>query len=63
MLSKTYRKKVRDTSNSIVTKIKATKTLSDLKKLFNDAVVKDGKITTPSTMNSMPKSTIQEYER
>ena len=60
---KNYRKKVRDTSDSIVTKIKATKTLSDLKKLFNDAVVKDGKITTPSTMNSMPVSTIQEYER
>lgn len=60
---KNYRKKVRDTSDSIVTKIEATKTLSDLKKLFNDAVVKDGKITTPSTMDSMPVSTIQEYER
>jgi hypothetical protein len=60
---KTYRKKVKDTSDTIITKIQATKTLSDLKKLFNDAVVKDGKITTPSTMDSMPVSTIQEYER
>tara|TARA_R100001440_G_scaffold36955_4_gene56179 strand:+ start:4500 stop:5132 length:633 start_codon:yes stop_codon:yes gene_type:complete len=60
---KTYRKKVRDTSNAIVTKIKATKTLSDLKKLFNDAVIKDGKVTTPNTMDSLPVSTIQEYER
>ena len=60
---KTYRKKVRDTSDSIIIKIKATKTLSDLKKLFNDATIKDGKVTTPSTMDSMPKSTIQEYER
>jgi len=60
---KTYRKKVRDTSDSIITKIQATKTLSDLKKLFNDATIKDGKITTPNTMDSMPVSTIQEYER
>tara|TARA_R100001440_G_scaffold75315_1_gene102243 strand:+ start:739 stop:1374 length:636 start_codon:yes stop_codon:yes gene_type:complete len=61
---KTYRKKVKDTSDSIVTKIQATKTLSDLKKLFNDQIIdKDGKVTTPNTMNSMPKSTIQEYER
>ena len=60
---KTYRKKVRDTSDTIITKIQATKTLSDLKKLFNDATIKDGKVTTPSTMDSMPKSTIQEYER
>ena len=58
---KNYRKKVRDTSNSIVTKIKATKTLSDLKKLFNDAVVR-WQLPHP-TMNSMPVSTIQEYER
>ena len=60
---KTYRKKVRDTSDTIITKIQATKTLSDLKKLFNDATIKDGKVTTPSTMDSMPISTIQEYER
>ena len=60
---KTYRKKVRDTSDTIITKIQATKTLSDLKKLFNDATIKDGKITTPNTMDSMPVSTIQEYER
>lgn len=49
---KTYRKKVRDTSDGIITKIQATKTLSDLKKLFDDA-----------TMDSMPISNIQEYER
>ena len=60
---KTYRKKVRDTSDSIITKIQATKTLSDLKKLFSDATIKDGKTTTPNTMDSMPVSTIQEYER
>tara|TARA_B100000963_G_scaffold68748_1_gene57025 strand:+ start:864 stop:1496 length:633 start_codon:yes stop_codon:yes gene_type:complete len=60
---KTYRKKVKDTSDSIVTKIQATKTLSDLKKLFSDATIKDGKTTTPNTMDSMPVSTIQEYER
>lgn len=60
---KTYRKKVRDTSDSIIIKIQATKTLSDLKKLFNDATIKDGKVTTPNTMDSMPVSTIQEYER
>ena len=60
---KTYRKKVRDTSDTIITKIQATKTLSDLKKLFNDETIKDGKITTPNTMGSMPVSTIQEYER
>ena len=60
---KTFRKKVRDTSDTIITKIEATKTLSDLKKLFNDATIKDGKITTPNTMDSMPVSTIQEYER
>ena len=61
---KTYRKKVRDTSDEIIKKIEATKTLSDFKKLFNDEIVdKDGKVTTPNTMNSMPKSTIQKYER
>ena len=60
---KTYRKKVRDTSDTIITKIQATKTLSDLKKLFSDATIKDGKVTTPNTMDSMPQSTIQEYER
>jgi len=60
---KTYRKKVRDTSDSIIIKIQATKTLSDLKKLFNDATIKDGKVTTPNTMDSMPVSTIEEYER
>lgn len=60
---KTYRKKVKDTSDTIITKIQATKTLSDLKKLFSDATIKDGKVTTPNTMDSMPKSTIQEYER
>ena len=60
---KTYRKKVRDTSDTIITKIQATKTLSDLKKLFSDGTIKDGKITTPNTMDSMPISTIQEYER
>ena len=60
---KTYRKKVKDTSDAIITKIQATKTLSDLKKLFNDATIKDGKVTTPNTMDSMPVSTIQEYER
>ena len=60
---RTYRKKVKDTSGTIITKIQATKTLSDLKKLFNDATIKDGKVTTPNTMDSMPISTIQEYER
>tara|TARA_R100001510_G_C7590082_1_gene160084 strand:+ start:64 stop:696 length:633 start_codon:yes stop_codon:yes gene_type:complete len=60
---KNYRKKVRDTSDTIITKIEATKTLSDLKKLFNDATIKDGKVTTPNTMDSLPESTIQEYER
>ena len=61
---KTYRKKVRDTSDEIIKKIEATKTLSDFKKLFNDEIVdKDGKVTTPNTMNSMPISTIKEYER
>ena len=61
---KNYRKKVRDTSDSIITKIEATKALSDLKKLFNDETIdKDGKVTAPSTMNSMPISTIKEYER
>ena len=60
---KTYRKKVRETSDTIISKIQATKTLSDLKKLFSDATIKDGKTTTPNTMDSMPVSTIQEYER
>ena len=60
---KTYRKNVRDTSDTIIIKIQATKTLSDLKKLFSDATIKDGKVTTPNTMDSMPQSTIQEYER
>ena len=61
---KTYRKKVRDTSDTIIKKIEATKTLSDFKKLFHDETIdKDGKVTAPSTMFSMPISTITEYER
>ena len=60
---KTYRKKVRDTSDSIITKIEAIKKLSDLKKLFDHTYNSDGTIKTLSTMDSMPKSTIKEYER
>ena len=60
---KTYRKKVRDTSDSIITKIEAIKKLSDLKKLFDHTYNSDGTIKTLSTMDSMPKSTIEEYER